>query len=172
MTCFRYLSLFVGSRHSLLSTATNYGLGSIPGARIFSLPHSLQTGSGAHPGSALWPEREAYVSPPSVAELRNVGPIPRIPHTSSWAWCLIKHRDKLPFYFHITVQMSRSYAHLLKCVDLWGTCLKLALCHFPRNQWRDELTETQCMRNYAIMMKIRIKGCQQLLCSLNAQEIS
>jgi hypothetical protein len=73
------------------------GLGSIVGGGeiFFSVLHSIQTVSGAHPGSypmgiggsfrkAKRPRRDVYNSPSSCAEAKNNGAIPPLPHTSSW----------------------------------------------------------------------------------------
>jgi hypothetical protein len=78
----------------MLDIATGYGLdgrGSIPGrGNIFSLLHSVQTGSRAHPTSYSMgtggkrPEREADHSTPSSDEIKNGGAIPSFPHASSW----------------------------------------------------------------------------------------
>jgi hypothetical protein len=63
------------------------------GTRDFSLLHSVQTGSGAHPASYIMgtggyfpvklPWREADHSPRSNAEVNNGGAIPPLPHISS-----------------------------------------------------------------------------------------
>jgi hypothetical protein len=58
--------------------------------QVFSLLHSVQTGSGAHPAS--YPMctgvkrlgREADHLNPSSAEVKNGGAIPPFPHMSSW----------------------------------------------------------------------------------------
>jgi hypothetical protein len=65
------------------------------GASDFSLLHSVQTGSGAHPysypigtagsfGGIKRPGREADHSPPFSVEVKNGGAIPQLPHTSLW----------------------------------------------------------------------------------------
>jgi hypothetical protein len=65
----------------------------VPG-KYFSLLHSVQTGSGAHPASypmgsgalsvgVKLPGSEADHSSPS-AEVKNGGAIPPLPHASSW----------------------------------------------------------------------------------------
>jgi hypothetical protein len=64
--------------------------GSIPGRAKFSLPRSVQTGSGALSmdtraislGEKM-SGREADHSPPSSAEVKNGGAIPPLPHTPS-----------------------------------------------------------------------------------------
>jgi hypothetical protein len=79
----------LGSQYSSVGKATGYGLDgwdSIPGNVRFSLHHSVQTGSRAHP--ALSPGvkrqgREADHSPPSSAVVKNGGAIPPLPHMSS-----------------------------------------------------------------------------------------
>jgi hypothetical protein len=38
-------------------------------------------------------EREAGHSPLSSAEVKNAAVIPPLPHTSSWRWSMIKHRE-------------------------------------------------------------------------------
>jgi hypothetical protein len=66
-----------------------------PAGQIFSLLHSVQTGSGAHPESypmgtgalspgVKRPGREADHSPPSSADVKNGGAIPLLPHMPSW----------------------------------------------------------------------------------------
>jgi hypothetical protein len=66
----------------------------------FSLPHSVQTGSGAHPASysigtgGSFPGRkrqgrEADHPPPSSAEVKNGSAIPPLLHTTSWHGGLI-----------------------------------------------------------------------------------
>jgi hypothetical protein len=63
----------------------------LAGERDFSLFHSIQTSSSAHPASrGFFPpgvkqlECEADDSPPSSAEVKNGGAIPPLPHTPSW----------------------------------------------------------------------------------------
>jgi hypothetical protein len=68
------------------------GQGLIPGMlKDFSLLHSVQTGSEAHPMSigafspaVKWPGCEADHSPPSSAEIKNGGAVSSVLHTSSW----------------------------------------------------------------------------------------
>jgi hypothetical protein len=71
------------------------GLGSIPGSVRFSLLHSVQTDSGAHPASypvgtvgsfpgLKRPGREVDRSPLSSAEVKKGGAIPPLPNMSSW----------------------------------------------------------------------------------------
>jgi hypothetical protein len=66
------------------------------GRRDFSLLHSVQTGSGAHPASypldvpralssgVKRPVRKGDRLPPSSAHVKNGGAIPPLPHTFSW----------------------------------------------------------------------------------------
>jgi hypothetical protein len=65
-----------------------------PAVARFFLFHNVQTGSGAHPASfplgtggpllgVNRPGREADHSPPSSAEVKNVGARPPLPHMSS-----------------------------------------------------------------------------------------
>jgi hypothetical protein len=70
-------------------------------ARDFSLLHSVQTSSGAHPasypvgvgGSFPWGCEGEYSHPSSV-KVKNGGVISPFPHTSSWCVALsVKHRD-------------------------------------------------------------------------------
>jgi hypothetical protein len=90
------------------------------GAENFSLPHRVQTGSGAHPAShpmgsgALslwikWPGSEADHSTPSNAEVKNAWSYASTP-PSSWrgaylitgynfmAWYLVKPKDNFTFF--------------------------------------------------------------------------
>jgi hypothetical protein len=71
------------------------GVRFLAGARYFSLLHSVQTGSGAHPASypigsrgalpgAKRPGREADHSSPTSAEVKDGGAIPPVPYISSW----------------------------------------------------------------------------------------
>jgi hypothetical protein len=58
------------------------------GARDFSLVHSVETGSGAHPAypmgtKASFPGGKADHSPPSSAEVETGGAISPLPHMSS-----------------------------------------------------------------------------------------
>jgi hypothetical protein len=66
-----------------------------PELQGFSLLHSVQTSSGAHPTSYLIGtgtvspgvkrlRREANQPPPTGAEVKNGGAIPPLPHTFSW----------------------------------------------------------------------------------------
>jgi hypothetical protein len=75
-------------------TGWTAGVRSPVGARDFSLLHSVQTSSGAHPvsyeigtgGSFTGVKelrREADKSHPSSAEVKNGGAIPPLPHMSS-----------------------------------------------------------------------------------------
>jgi hypothetical protein len=83
------------SRDSSVGIATGYGLNgrsSITSRdNIFSLLHSVQTGSRAHPASYLigngvkQPGLEADHSLPSGTEVTNSGAIPPTPHTFSWS---------------------------------------------------------------------------------------
>jgi hypothetical protein len=81
----------LGNRDRSVGIATDCGLdgrGSIPQrGNKFSLLHSVQTGTEAHP--VPFPEvklsrREAYSSPPSSAEFKNGGAVTPLPHTFSW----------------------------------------------------------------------------------------
>jgi hypothetical protein len=87
-------------REEKMSLASSVGIATGWTARVrcpawqdFSLLHSVQTGSGAHPASYLmgtgdsFPEvkqlgREAH-SPPLSADVKSGGAIPLLPHTSS-----------------------------------------------------------------------------------------
>jgi hypothetical protein len=91
----------VGVLINIVGIATGYDLGdrcSIPGrGRNFSLLHSVQTGSGAHPASSpmdtsgvKWAVREADHTPPSSAEVNNGGVIPPLP-------IRLKHGDNFIF---------------------------------------------------------------------------
>jgi hypothetical protein len=102
-----------------VSTALSYGLDDrssrvrFPsGAGIFSLHHSVQNGSGAHPASYLIGttgsflgskelEREADHSPPSNAEVKNAWSYTSTPQYAFMAWCLVKHRDNFTFTFYV-----------------------------------------------------------------------
>jgi hypothetical protein len=100
--CFSYLTYRQGkSRYSSVTLVTGYGMDgrgigvkSPAGAREFSLLHSVQTGSGAHPasypngtwGSIPGVKRKGYEadhSPPPSAEVKNGEDIPPLPHTPS-----------------------------------------------------------------------------------------
>jgi hypothetical protein len=83
------------SRHNdELRAGIQRNMGSIPGrGKIFSLFHSVQTGSGAHPvffpmgtvnlyQSAKRSRRESDYSHPSSAGVKNDGTIPSLPHSS------------------------------------------------------------------------------------------
>jgi hypothetical protein len=70
------------------------GVRFLAGSRDFSLLHSVQTASGAHPASypmgteagysvVKRPRREADHSPPSIAEVKNAEAIPPLPYKSS-----------------------------------------------------------------------------------------
>jgi hypothetical protein len=84
------------SRDSSVSIASGYrldGQGSISGrGRYVSLLHSVQTGSVVHPASYPWPVslgvkrqgREADLTTPSSAEVKNGGAMFQLPYTSSW----------------------------------------------------------------------------------------
>jgi hypothetical protein len=76
------------------------------GARDFSLLHSIQTASEAHPnfysmgtgglfpGSRrLWHETDHTF--PSSVEVKNGGSIPSFPHTSSW-------REEVKLFLYLT----------------------------------------------------------------------
>jgi hypothetical protein len=84
---------------SSVGIVMGYGLKdrrSIPGrSKNFSLLHSVQTCSGAHPASypmgtgalspgVKGPGREAGHSPPSSAKAKSSGAIPPLPNRSSW----------------------------------------------------------------------------------------
>lgn len=72
------------------------GHGSITSrGRIFALPRSVQTCSGAQPAfykistggdfpGVKWPEREADHSAPITPAVKNNGAIPLLPHASLW----------------------------------------------------------------------------------------
>jgi hypothetical protein len=175
MACVRYLNLSVRSRHSSFSTATGYGLDgwdSVPGARHFYFPHSLQTGSTAHPVTYPVVRGELFAAGAWSWQVTGVKCWREEcwNHTSNppyffMAWCLIKCRDKLPFYLYITVQISRSYAHdeVHSGNEHCGTFNRTSE---RMNYWRHALYE-----NYKIVVKIGIEGCQQLLCSLNPHKL-
>jgi hypothetical protein len=75
----------------------------LAGAGNFSLHHSVQNGSGAHPAS--YPTgtgdpslgREADHSSPSSAEVRRAAP--PLPLYFFMAWRLVKHRDNFTFTY-------------------------------------------------------------------------
>jgi hypothetical protein len=81
-----------------------------PAVQDFSLLHSIQTDSGAHPASYQWvsgalspaimrPGCEADHSPRSSAEVKNGGAIPPLPHACSWLGAsLMKPRDNFNSY--------------------------------------------------------------------------
>jgi hypothetical protein len=121
------------SRDSSVGIALGYGLddrGSrvrFPeGAGNFSLHHCVQTGSGAHPASypmrtrtlslrVKRPGREADLSPPSSAELKEcVELYLHSPNTPSWRGSkLKKHRDNFTFTF---------FSWLVSLILVLGTC--------------------------------------------------
>jgi hypothetical protein len=77
--------------------ATGYGLEArvrFPAVQDFSLLHSVQIGSGAHPASHPMSTggsfaggkaagREVDHSPPSSAEVKKGGPMPSLPHITN-----------------------------------------------------------------------------------------
>jgi hypothetical protein len=75
------------------------------GTSFFSLLHSSQISSEAHPASypvcfggyfpkSKQPWHEADHSPPSNTEVKNGGAVPLLPNMSTWHGTqLIKHRD-------------------------------------------------------------------------------
>jgi hypothetical protein len=82
------------SRYSDKQRAGRPGIDSWQGQESLPILHSVQTGSGAHPGSypmgtgSLFPgvkrlKRETHHLPPSSAEVKNGGAITTLPHTSS-----------------------------------------------------------------------------------------
>jgi hypothetical protein len=93
----RELLLAEGSRDSSAGITAGWTIGirGPTGARDFTLLHSVETGSGAHPSSlpvaigspspgVKQPQREADTSPPSSSEVRTGGATPPLPDTSSW----------------------------------------------------------------------------------------
>jgi hypothetical protein len=90
------------SQDSSVGIETDYGLNDrmngvrLPaGAGNLSLPHRVQTGSGAHSASYPMGTRVLYLgvkrsgrkadhSPPSTAEVKNASSYTSTPHTSSW----------------------------------------------------------------------------------------
>jgi hypothetical protein len=85
-----YMTLYSNrGRYSDGLRAGQPGFDSQQGARDFFLFDSFQTGSGAHPVSSPMgngvegPCREADHSPPSSAEVKNIGAIPPLPDSSS-----------------------------------------------------------------------------------------
>jgi hypothetical protein len=77
---------------------------------IFSVLHNVQTGSGAHqvpgtisPGGGVkCPGREADHSAPSNADVKNVGAIPPLLHTSSWSLISQAHGE-VYIYLYLTI---------------------------------------------------------------------
>jgi hypothetical protein len=77
----------------------------------FSLHHSVQNGSGAHPPSFLsngyrllslkvkQPDREVDSSPPSNDEVKNAWSYISTLRYVFMAWRLVKHRDNFTFTF-------------------------------------------------------------------------
>jgi hypothetical protein len=83
--CLNYINLDV---YTFCKRAGRSGFDSRHGQYFFL--HSVQTGSGAHPGSYLMdtvgvkrPGHEADHSPTSSAEVKNGGALPSLPHKSS-----------------------------------------------------------------------------------------
>jgi hypothetical protein len=71
-------------------------------ARDFSVLHSIQTGSGAHPSSysldtgecfhgIKWPGHKADHSSPSGAEVKNGGAVPPLTHIFPWHSALLHY---------------------------------------------------------------------------------
>jgi hypothetical protein len=63
------------------------GIRLLAGARNLSLVSNTQSGSGTHQNASpgvYRPKREADVSPPTSAEVKNDEVIPPLPHTSSY----------------------------------------------------------------------------------------
>jgi hypothetical protein len=84
-------------------------LGSIPGGTVFSLCHSVRTGSWVHPASypvgtgapfsgQKRPGREANNSLYLVPRLRMWGAIPPLSHMYFMAWCSVKLQGQLYLY--------------------------------------------------------------------------
>jgi hypothetical protein len=100
------------SRDSSVGIATGYGMddqGSIPGKgkRFFSSPQCPHR---------LRPGRETDHSPPISAEVENSGPIPPLPHASSWHGALsVKHRDNFTLYV-FNYESLRQFMGLLEWV--------------------------------------------------------
>jgi hypothetical protein len=88
MTALRFPSKRIGAG----LRAGRFGFLSRQGRDIFSLLHSVHTGSGAHPISYMStmgpgvrrPVSDADHSPLSSAEVMNGGAITPLPHKSSW----------------------------------------------------------------------------------------
>jgi hypothetical protein len=79
-----------GQEIVLFSTASRLAVGSIQ--------PPIQWILGALSLVKKQPGREADYSPPSTAEVKNDGPIPSLPHTSSWGGAqLVKHRNNFTF---------------------------------------------------------------------------
>jgi hypothetical protein len=58
-----------------------------PTLSILALVHTqlpIQLVMGDLPPGVKWPSCEAYCSPPSSAEVKNVGATPPVPHMPSW----------------------------------------------------------------------------------------
>jgi hypothetical protein len=89
-------NLFSGIAQSVYRRATGWTVGVrfLARERDISVLHSGQTCSGALPASYQWAPGALYWreiwrgldrnTPPSSAEVKNVGAIPPLPHTSSW----------------------------------------------------------------------------------------
>jgi hypothetical protein len=107
-----YLSyrFFNVSRDSSVGIETGYmldGRGSIPGRAIFfSSPYfpdwtPIEWVPEALSQGVKRPGREANHTSPFSSELKNIGGIHPLPHTSSWHSAqLIKHRDNFTFCLH------------------------------------------------------------------------
>jgi hypothetical protein len=90
------------------------GVRFLEGEIYFSLLHTVQTESGAHPASCPMDSglsfpggkatgREANHSPPSSVDVKNYVAIPPLPHVSSWCSAsLIKHRDNFTLYLPLS----------------------------------------------------------------------
>jgi hypothetical protein len=88
------------------------------GARDFSVLHSVQTGSEAHPASytmstgasfpvwVKWLGHEAGHSPSPSAKVKNGGAIFQLPTHIYMAWCLVKHRDYFNYIYTYTYTHS------------------------------------------------------------------
>jgi hypothetical protein len=77
-------------------------------------PVSYTMGSGGCFPGVKRHEREAYYSPPSTSEIKNVGAIPPLPHTSLWLDAyLIKLRDIFTFTFYCQKSLSSIFLKLI-----------------------------------------------------------
>jgi hypothetical protein len=126
-----HTSIYIWSRDSSTSIATGWtaqggGIRFPVGARNLSLLRNVQTGSGVYaasypmgtgapsPGVKLQ-GCETDHSPPTSAEVKNVGAIPSFPHTSSWLGAyLIKYRNIFTFTFYMYIYICVCHGPLLQ----------------------------------------------------------